>query len=60
MNVVDSSARLEYFTDGSNALRFARATEAVDALVVPSISLLEVLKRVLQQRDKSAALRSSP
>ncbi|MGA0587809.1 hypothetical protein ACO2Q2_11870 [Dyella sp. KRB-257] len=56
MNGLDSSAWLEYSADGPNAPRFARAIEAVDALAVPSISLLEVFKRVLQQRDESAAL----
>lgn len=56
MNVVDSSAWLEYFADGPNAGFFAPAIEAVDELVVPSICLLEVFKRVCQQRDESAAL----
>ena len=51
MNVVDSSGWLEYFADGPNASFFAPAIEATDALVVPSISVYEVFKRVLQQRD---------
>jgi toxin FitB len=58
VNVVDSSAWLEYFADGPNAGYFAAAVEDVDALVVPSITLLEVFKRVLQQRDEDAALQS--
>ena len=58
MNVVDSSAWLEYFADGPNAGYFAAAVEDVDALLVPSITLLEVFKRVLQQRDEDAALQS--
>ena len=56
MNVVDSSAWLEYFADGPNAGFFAPAIEATDELVVPSICLLEVFKRVCQQRDEGAAL----
>ncbi len=56
MNVVDSSAWLEYFADGPNAKHFAAAIEKPDALLVPSITLLEVFKRVVQQRDESAAL----
>ena len=56
MNVVDSSAWLEYFADGPNAKRFAKAIEAPDDLLVPSITLLEVFKRISQQRDDSAAL----
>ena len=56
MNVVDSSGWLEYFADGSNADFFAPAIEDVSELTVPTISLYEVFKRVLQQRDESDAL----
>lgn len=56
MNVVDSSAWLEYFANGPNASFFARPIEQVDELVVPSLSLFEVFKRVLQQRDENDAL----
>jgi len=56
MNVVDSSAWLEYFADGPNAEHFAAAIEKPDGLLVPSITLLEVFKRISQQRDESAAL----
>ena len=56
MNVVDSSAWLEYFADGPNAKHFARAIEQADELLVPSITLLEVFKRISQQRDESTAL----
>lgn len=55
-NVVDSSAWLEYFADGPNAGHFANVIEAADQLLVPSITLLEVFKRVTQQRDESVAL----
>ncbi len=58
MNVVDSSAWLEYFANGPNAGYFAPAIEAVEELVVPSICLLEVFKRVLQQRGEGAALQA--
>lgn len=56
MNVVDSSAWLEYFADGPNAGQFASAIEMPVSLLVPSITLMEVFKRVTQQRDESAAL----
>ena len=56
MNVVDSSGWLEYFADGPNADFFAGAIENIPELVVPSISVYEVFKRVLQQRDEEAAL----
>ena len=56
MNVVDSSGWLEYFADGPNAGFFAPALEKIEELVVPTISIYEVFKRVLQQRDEAAAL----
>jgi predicted nucleic acid-binding protein len=56
MNVVDSSAWLEYFADGPNAKHFAAPIETPEELLVPSITLLEVFKRVMQQRDDSVAL----
>lgn len=58
MNVVDSSAWLEYLADGANASFFAEPIEDIEALVVPTISLFEVFKRVLQQRGESAALQA--
>ena len=58
MNVVDSSGWLEYFADGPNADFFAPAIENVSELIVPSISLYEVFKRVLQQRSETEALRA--
>ena len=58
MNVVDSSGWLEYFADGPQAKHFAAAIEAVDRLLVPSITVLEVFRRVLQQRNEGAALQA--
>ena len=55
MNVVDSSGWLEYFADGPNADFFASPIES-DETIVPSISVYEVFKRVLQQRDEGQAL----
>lgn len=57
-NVVDSSAWLEYFADGPNAGYFAPPIETPATLVVPSITLLEVFKRLLQQRTESDALQA--
>lgn len=59
MNVVDSSGWLEYFADGPNANFFAPAIEQVDELLVPTISIYEVFKRVLQQRGETAALQAT-
>jgi predicted nucleic acid-binding protein len=57
VHVVDSSAWLEYFADGPNAGHFAAVIEATAQLLVPSITLLEVFKRISQQHDASVALR---
>lgn len=59
MNVVDSSGWLEYLADGANADFFAPAIEDTDALLVPSISIFEVFKRVLTQRSEDEALQAS-
>ncbi len=59
MNVVDSCGWLEYFADGPNAGFFAPVVENVAELVVPSISIHEVFKRVLQQRGEGDALQAA-
>ena len=56
MNVVDSSGWLEYFADGPNADFFAPSVEDPERLVIPTISVYEVFKRVLQQTDEGSAL----
>ncbi len=58
MNVVDSSGWLEYFAAGPNAKYFADPIEATAELVVPTVSLYEVFKRVLQQRGEGEALQA--
>ena len=58
MNVVDSSAWLEYFADGPNAEDFAPAIMDAASLLVPSITVFEVFKRIRQQRDSEVALRA--
>jgi len=58
LNLVDSCGWLEYFTNGENADFFAPAIEDTARLVVPSLCLFEVFKRVLQQRNESDALRA--
>lgn len=56
MNIVDSSGWLEYFADEANADFFALPIENVEELLVPTISLYEVFKRVLQQTGENKAL----
>jgi predicted nucleic acid-binding protein len=58
MNMVDSSGWLEYFADGPNAGFFASPIENISELVVPTLSLYEVFKRVLQQRGEGDALQA--
>jgi predicted nucleic acid-binding protein len=56
VNVVDSSAWLEYFAGGPNAEFFAPAIEDAKRLVVPSICLYEVFKSIFRQEGKKEAL----
>ena len=58
MNLVDSSGWLEFFADGPNAPFFSTPLKNVDELVVPTISIYEVFKTVLRQRDESAGLQA--
>ena len=56
LNVVDSSAWLEYLTGGVQAARFADVIEDSKHLIVPAIVLYEVFKKVLRERGEQAAL----
>jgi predicted nucleic acid-binding protein len=56
MNLVDSCGWLEYFADTSYADFYAPAIEDIGTIIVPTICILEVFKRVLQQRGEDAAL----
>jgi predicted nucleic acid-binding protein len=58
MNIVDSSCWLEYFANGKNASIFEPIITDLDDLLVPTITLYEVFKRVLQQRDETQALKA--
>jgi predicted nucleic acid-binding protein len=58
MNVIDSSAWLEFFADAANAKVFAKPIRDFEQLIVPSICLYEVFKRVLQQRSENEALQA--
>jgi len=56
MNVVDSSGWLEYFGHGRNSAFFASVIQKTEALVVPTISLYEVYKKIVMERDEEEAL----
>ena len=55
MNVVDSCGWLEYLADGANAEFFEPALLDEAALLVPAITLFEVMRTVLHQRGLAAA-----
>lgn len=59
MNVVDSSAWLEFFADGPNAGEFASPLLDLASLVVPTITIYEVFKVVCRQRGEDAALQAT-
>jgi toxin FitB len=59
MNLVDSCGWLEYFADGPMADFYAAALEDTGSLLVPTTCLLEVFKRIFQQRGEDAALQAA-
>lgn len=58
MNLVDSCGWLEYFADAPNADFFAKPLLDIDNIIVPSICILEVFKRIIQQRGEDSALQA--
>lgn len=56
-NIVDSSGWLEYLADSKNAKNFAKAIEDVKKLIVPVITIYEVFKKVILEKDESTALK---
>lgn len=59
MNIVDSSGWLEYFASGTNADFFSEPIEDSGELIVPTISLYEVFKTILQERGETEALKAA-
>ena len=58
MNVVDSSAWLEYFAGGPNSTFFSPPIENTAELIVPTTCLFEVFKKIVQQRSENEALQA--
>lgn len=58
MNVVDSSGWIEYFVNGANANLFASSIRETENLIVPTICLYEVFKRVLLELGEDDALQA--
>lgn len=58
MNLVDSSGWLEYFADGKNAEHFAPVINDTERLIVSTINLYEVYKKVISERDEDDAIQA--
>ncbi len=58
MNVIDSSAWLEYFSAGPNAGHFSTPIENEASLIVPVITIYEVFKVILRESSESNALQA--
>jgi len=56
MNIVDSSGWIEYIADETNANYFEPSIIDSETLLVPTICLYEVFKRVLQEFGEERAL----
>ena len=56
MNLVDSSGWLEYLADSKNAKLFAPAIEKTDELMVSTINIYEVYKKILHEKDENSAI----
>jgi toxin FitB len=56
MNLVDSSGWLEYLADSKYAKSFAPAIEKTDELIVSTINIYEVYKKILLEKDENFAI----
>lgn len=56
MNLVDSSGWIEYFIDGKNAINFAPIIKETENLIVSSINIYEVYKKLALKIDENYAL----
>ena len=56
MNILDSSAWIEFFTGGKNTENFKEIIRKTDQLIVPTVTLYEVCKKFFMERGKEAAL----
>jgi predicted nucleic acid-binding protein len=56
MNLVDTCGWLEYFADSLNAPNFSEAIEDTENLLVPTIVLYEVFKKITNEFGEDQAL----
>ena len=58
MNLVDTSGWIEYFFGGPNAAHFAKPIESTSQLLVPTICLYEVFKKINVVGNEAQALQA--
>lgn len=58
MNLVDTSAWIEYLFGGPNTMYFAPPIETVDDLIVPVVCLYEVFKKINAVGNEAQALQA--
>jgi predicted nucleic acid-binding protein len=56
MNVIDSTLWLEYFADTDAGNNVAEIIENTDELIVPTITMYEVFKKLLFETNEDSAL----
>jgi predicted nucleic acid-binding protein len=56
MNLVDTSGWLEYFSDSANAPNYEGVISQIDQLIVPTIVIYEVFKKIACEFDEDKAL----
>lgn len=57
MNLIDSSAWIAYFAGEKNAKHFREIIKDTEKLLVPSIVVYEVFKKILRERNKATAIK---
>ncbi len=58
MNIVDSSGWLAYFADEPNARHFLAPLSDSDLLVVPTVTIYEVIKVILRESGENETLQA--
>ena len=56
MNIVDSSLWLEYFAGSEAGDNISEVIEDTDELLIPTITIYEVFKKLLYERSENDAL----
>lgn len=56
MNLVDSSGWLEFFSDSPLAAKYYNYLERLNELVVPTLVIYEVYKKIKKERNEEEAL----